>query len=459
MSIENQTLNKDLEAEMSVLGSILISPELYAEAARFIETGDFIHSFHKKLFYKMGELYAKTGTIDLIMLLENLSAIDETERREQKEYMMKLSDSVPIIQNLKYYCEYVKKRSIGRKALEILSEADFRGITGADIAETVQSAAEKLAELVRVQGGRTTRPAQEVLQDIYRDVFEETEDLSISTGFWTLDKMLDGIEPGDFVIIGAGTSVGKTAFMLQIIANMARKGKKILLYSLEMTDKQNMQRVISRLSGVEVGKLKRKDRTDTEEKEKIKEAILTAHNYIIEISDKGSLKIKDIRLDAIRHKDVDVIFIDHLGLMRGEKYNQNLTGERTEVLQGLRALALDLKKPIIGLAQFNRDAKPDVSKKGVVKYIEPQLHHFKDSSEYEQSGGTAILLWRMPGYDDVKSKNYHKIGVKVAKNRQGRTGKMYMEFEAATMNFKEVYDYNPPSEFEAADESLEEMGF
>jgi len=216
---------------------------------------------------------------------------------------------------------------------------------------------------------------------------------------------------------------------------------------------------VSRFAGVEVNKLKRKDRTNAEEKEKIMEALTAASKYIIEISDAGGLKVSDIRLDCTKNKDIDLIVIDHIGLMRGEKNSPNLTAEMTEILRDTRALALNTKIPILALAQFNRESKPEVSKKGKVTYTEPHLHHFKDSSEYEQSAGTAILMWRMPGYDDPKSPNYQMVGIKVAKNRQGETGKMHMKFDAKTMTFKEVYDYNPPTGFYAAEENLEEMGF
>jgi len=453
-------ISRQSEAELSVLGAVLICPELYPEAAEILTPDDFDYILHKTLFEKMGKLYGETGKVDLIALLENLPAANDDDRRQNKEYLMRLSDSVPVVSNLSDYCDYVKKRSIGRKAVNIIKNSDLRGLTGADIAETVQSVAEQLSELVRDKGRAKMKNIKDVLHEIYRNVYEETEDISIGTGFWRLDKLLDGIYPGDLITIGAGTSVGKTAFALQIIANMAKKGKKITLYSQEMTEKQNVQRIVSRLSGVEVKKLKRADRTSETEKQKVSEACEIAYKYLVNISSEGGLRVSDIRLDCVKNKDIDIIFIDHVGLMRGEKgVKQGRTEELSQIMKDIRALALQINKPIILLAQFNRDIKPEVSKKGVIKYIEPQLHHFKDSSEVEQSSGTIVLLWRMPGYDDEKSPNYRMIGVKVEKNRQGETGKMYMKFDAPIMNFTEVYDYNPPAGFVAADENLEEMGF
>ena len=176
------------EAESAVLGVILLDPGSYAEAAKTIKADDFTLSFHQEVFGKIGELYAKNGTYDTVMLLESIIAANTDERINAKEYIMRLIDSVPVLGNLSYYCEFVKKRSIGRKAMEILRNADFKGTSGADIAETVQGAAEKLADLVRDKGRARMQPVKDVLHEIYLDVFEDAEDTSISTGFWCSKK-------------------------------------------------------------------------------------------------------------------------------------------------------------------------------------------------------------------------------------------------------------------------------
>ena len=456
MSSTEYIHSKQHEAETAVLGAVLIEPPLYAEAAGIVAADDFTLPFHKAIFGKMGELFGKAETFDMVMLLENLIRANDDERINAKEYIMRLVDSVPIIGNLKYYCGYVKERAIGRKAMDIIRNADFGGLTDADISETVQGTAEKLSELVRDKSRGKIQAIMDVLLEIQQDVFAESENTSISTGFWTLDKLLDGIEPGDLVTVGAGTGVGKTAFMLQIISNMAKSGKKIMLYSQEMTAKQNIQRIVSRISGVELKKLKRHDRTSEDEKEKVLKAFEIIHKYMVSISAEGGLRVSDISLDCVKNKDIDVIFVDHVGLMRGEGTHQKRDDELTQIMTGLRALALRLKKPIIALAQLNREAKPEILKKGsAVREIEPQLHHFKGSSEIEQSSGTVIFLWRMADYDKTGM-----IGVKVAKNRQGENGRLYMRFDAPTMNFREVLDYNPPPGFTAAGENdLEEMLF
>jgi replicative DNA helicase len=446
--------SKQDEAEKAVLGAILIDPESYHEAAGMITPDDFGYIFHKIIFGKFGEVIREKGTFDLVLLMKAIPDGEHIDENGKKEYLMRLADDVPVLGNLKHYCDLVKQRSVGRKAIEILRNADFRGITGANISETVQDAANKLSDLVRDKGRAKIQGIRDVLQDIYRDIFEETEDSGIGTGFWMLDKLLDGIYPGDLITIGAETSVGKTAFALQILTNMARKGKKVMIYSQEMTAKQNIQRIISRISGVEVKQLRRKDRTTEEEKKKILEAFDTTHKYFINISADGGLRVSDIALDCVKNNDLDIICIDHIGLMRGEKgANHNRSDELSKIMTGLRALALQINKPIIALAQLNREIKPDISRKGIIRNSEPQLHHFKGSSEIEQSSSSVIFLWRLPEYEEKGM-----IGVKIAKNRQGENGKLYMKFDAPRMDFREVMDYNPPTGFTAAGSNeLEEM--
>ena len=444
------------EAETAVLGALITEPALYAEAAGIIEADDFTLPFHKIIFAKIGELYGKAETIDTVILLENLIAANDDERIEAKEYIMRLVDSVPMIGNLKYYCEYVKDKAIGRRAMDILREADFKGISGESISDTVQEVAEKLAGLVRDKGSDRIQTIKDALLEIQQDVFVESEDLSIKTGFYMLDKILDGIEPGDLVAIGARTSVGKSAFALQMIASMAKSGKKVMLYSLEMTAKQNVQRILSRLSGVEMKNFRRYDRTNEPVKKQILEAFEIVHKYVINISAVGGLRVSDIALDCVKYPDTDVIVIDHVGLMRGERgAKQSRYEEITQIAIDLRSLALRVKKPIIMLSQLNREAKNEPSKRGKNTYTEPQLHHLRDSGELEQSAGTIIFLWRMPDYDQTGM-----LGASVAKNRQGGTGKINLKFDAATMTFREVLDYSPPSGYNAAEENdLEEILF
>ena len=445
------TNNNGTEAESALLGALLAMPELYPQAEQILAAEDFSVELHQTMYANIGKIYRESGKLDLILLLESLG---ETNKARHKEYLMRLADSVPVIANAMEYAKITKQYSIGRRAAGIIAEADLRGTSGpGGIPETVQETAEKLAELVRDKNGARSRPLEQILDEICADVFEDRADTSLKTGFGDLDAILDGIDPGNFIVIGAGTSVGKSALMLQIVANMAKAGKKILLYTLEMTDKENMRRIISHISGVELEKLKRSDRTNAAEKDKVLEALHIASKYIIEIQEAGGLKASDIRLDCVKNKGIDIIFIDHVGLMRGERPGENRARELSSILQDLRAISLTTKIPIVGLAQLNREAKDEATKNGKIKYTEPQLHHFKDSSEYEQSAMMILLMWRMPGYDDKESSGHCMLGLKVAKNRQGRRGKLHLRFDEANMTFRTVKGYEPPRENEKWDKT------
>jgi replicative DNA helicase len=305
----------------------------------------------------------------------------------------------------------------------ILRNIDFKGITGADISEEVQRAAEQLSALVQDKKQRRARKLSDVLLEINNDLFGGGPDLSLSTGIKTLDNLLDGIEPKDLVTIAAPTGVGKTTFALKIMANMAKQGKKIMLYSQEMSDKQNAVRMIAKEASINLYKLKKPGRLDDKEIETIAETLAKLAKLPIIIKDFGGIKVDDIRLDCVKYKDLDCIFVDHVGLMKSLKKSSRYE-EVTQIMIDLRALAMDICKPIIVLSQFNRDA---------MKKSEPDLQCFRDSGEIETSSSSAILLWRTPNYE-----NDHIIGVKVPKNRQGESGRFYMRFDAHVMDFVEV---------------------
>jgi len=303
----------------------------------------------------------------------------------------------------------------------------------------IQSTIESLAGLICDKQQRRPRNLNEILQDVYADIFGETEDLSLTTGISALDNLLDGIEPGDLITIAAGTGVGKTAFALQVMKHMAKKGKKIMLYSQEMSDKQNAIRMLARESGVDLYKLKKSGRLDEAEVKKVEEAFNGLHKMPIEIMDLSGITVEDIRLDCVSDKDLDCIFVDHVGLMRLPKgvRASSRNDEITKLMTELRALALQIRKPVIVLSQFNREA---------MKKPEPDLQCLRDGGEIEQSSSAVILLWRTPDYDTDGT-----IGVKVAKNRQGAPGKFYMKFDAPRMSFAEVTSYMPKSNWKLAD--------
>jgi replicative DNA helicase len=427
------------EAEQTVAGALIIKPDLYAVASGLIGSGDFVYNLNRTIYEEIGDIYAKTGICDALRLLERVCLREPTyERGEIRDYLARLTDSVPHIDNIAEYCGIIKNKSIARQARSIAHEAYEAGFYKDDgTKEAIQSAAEKLAELARDPNRRRARKLGDILHDVKADIFGNSPDLSVDTGFGTLDKMLDGIYPGDLVVIGAGTSVGKTAFALQIIKYMSGKcGKNIMLYSQEMTDRQNALRMLARESGIDMYRLKKSGRMYEGDFDKFAEAFDELVKLPVEILDNGGVSVEDIRLDCVSKKYIDVIFVDHVGLMRnsrGARTARSRNDELTQIMIDLRALALDIQKPIILLSQFNRE--------GYKNKAEPDLGSFRDSGEVEQSASSAVLLWKLPPRQDKPDDNF--IGAKVAKNRQGSTGTLYMEFDAPRMSFKEAVQYKP----------------
>ena len=421
-------LDRSVEAESSILGALLLQPELYARTAGIVTGADFYTAINGAIYGTIGELYTKSGACDLTLLVERLYAREPTrEKKEIQDYLVRLADSVPVLDNVTEYCRIVKNKAISREGKRIIQEAYEAGFYDDDGEPhgAIQALAENLANLIRDKNQRNSRTLREILIDVRADLFGNTPDLSIGTGIASLDRLMDGIEPQDLVVIGAATGVGKTAFALQLIKNMARKGKRVMLYSQEMSDKQNTIRLLARHAGIELYKLKKSGRLEGAEIEKATAAINELSELPIEIKDSGGVTVSDIRLNCVTKKDLDVIFVDHVGLMKLETGVRKSTrnDELAYIMTELRSLAMQIKKPIIALSQFNREGQNG----------EPELRSLRDCGEIEQSASTIVLLWRTADWESDGI-----IGVKVAKNRQGEGGKFHMRFNAPMMTFLEV---------------------
>ena len=427
MSIKLDDYKHAVEAEQSVLGAMLIDPQYIPTAMQILDKTDFHDTMNRIIFEKTAELWQEDKNVDLVILLDRLISANAGKEAELKKYMFELSEIVPYISNVEEYCGLVKKYAQGRRAADILRTAMLSGFQTGDIAEEIKTTSEKLAEVIRDTSKRKTRTLQEIICDIYDN--GEPNKGRIDTGFSGLDNILDGIYPSDLITIAAGTGIGKTAFALNIALNMAKKGKKIMIYTLEMSDIQNGQRMLSKESGVLMSKIKNFEGFTPKDAEDMSESAEMLSKLNIMFSDNSSLKVGDIKIDCMIESDIDVIIVDHIGLMRTERRYTNRTEEMTNIAMDLRALARNLNKPIIALCQLNREA---------ARQNEPEMHNLRDSGEIEQSSSGIIFLWKLPNYDEKGH-----IGVKVAKNRQGSSGKkIAMKFNPAFMSFMQLKDYN-----------------
>ena len=256
-------------------------------------------------------------------------------------------------------------------------------------------------------------------------------------GFPKLDDLLGGLEGGDMIVIGARPGVGKSAFVTQITTALARSGKRVGFYNLEMQEKQVYERFVVAESGIGLTRLRRAVRFLGDEEERFRRA-----NEVLEKEDRiiittGSKAMSEIRNES-RHMGYDVIIIDYLQLLRADKtYRGNRYAEVGAISRAIKALAMELNIPIIALSQLNRVSENREGK-------EPTMAELREAGDIEQDASVILLMWNM-------SKDSSRKGIKIEKQRQGRTGKIVLRFNGDLMRFEET-DETPRDDWQEDEE-------
>ena len=250
-----------------------------------------------------------------------------------------------------------------------------------------------------------------------------------------MDECLGGLEGGDVIVIGARPAVGKSAFVTQILTNMGIQGKRVLLYNLEMTNKQMYERLVSRQSGIMMNRIRQGKAFLGDEKERFQKANTELKRLDVWISS-GVKSVGEIRREC-QHMGADCIIIDYLQLIKTERHYANRVSEVGDISKAIKSLAMELNRPIIVLSQLNRASEGRQTK-------EPTMSELRESGDIEQDASVVMLLW------NLSEENERYKGVKVEKNRQGKTAKFQMEFVGEEMSFKEAegkdFNFKPVKE-------------
>ena len=270
--------------------------------------------------------------------------------------------------------------------------------------------------------------------------FKEREIKPLHIGFDKLDELLGGLEGGDMIVIGARPAVGKSALVTQITSNLAKQGKRIGFYNLEMQNKQVYERFVVSESGIGLTRLRRAIRFLGDEEQRFNDANKTlerAENIVI--TSAGSRTVGEIKAES-KHMDYDIIIIDYLQLLKADTtYRGNRAAEVGEISRAIKSLAMELNIPIIALSQLNRASEGRETK-------EPTMAELREAGNIEQDASVIMLMWNLDENDRTKK------GLKIDKNRQGECGKIVMKFNGDTMRFEETNENcNEVSNWKKAD--------
>jgi len=429
---EDTNLPYSLEAEQAVLGSILMEPSCINQAVIYVKSEYFYLPQHRSIFSIMQNIDAAGGKIDPLIVLEALKKEQIYDDAGGKNYLFQLSQVVPSTENIESYAKIVREKFYIRTLINTSREIMDDATNTSESADTLLDSAEQKIYNIR-QGKVTTGPS--LLSDIIvGEVYDKLKKLSsedadmykgFTTGFTDLDKVTTGLNKADLIIVGARPAMGKTSFALNIARNAAvMAGKKVLFFSLEMTKEQLAQRILSMEARVESFKMRTGEIHD-EEWKRLAAATSSLSSCKLYLDDTSLITVPEMKARIRRLKDVDLVVIDYLQLMRGTGRTESRVQEVSEITRSLKLMAKDLGIPVITLAQLSRSTEA----RG--KSHRPQLADLRESGSIEQDADIVLMLYRQEYYTDDKDDNNNeseeeasKVNIAqviVAKNRHGMT--------------------------------------
>lgn len=436
-----------LEAEESLLGSLLIDKDAIVKIADILLPQDFYKDAHKIIYEVIKELYNNQESIDVITLSNRLEEKKQLNAAGGRSYLAKLSNTVATSGSVVHYAGIIQRKATLRRLQQAASEiTNISFDEERDIDEILDETEKKVFGVSRKYLKNAFLPIDNLLTEAF-DRIDELNKYSgklrgLPTGFNDLDKLLAGLQKSDLVILAARPSVGKTALALDIARQAAIKGKEgVGIFSLEMSKEQLVDRMLCSQAGVSLWKMRTGNLSDKEEDNdfsQIGEAMGKLAEAPIYIDDSGTLSIMEIRAKARRlqmEKGLGLIVIDYLQLMEGRgKYGDNRVQEIAEISRGLKSIARELNIPILALAQLSRaveQSHPAI----------PKLSHLRDSGSIEQDADVVMFIYRKAadrGYnpEELPDEDKHRAELYIAKHRNGPTGKVDLFFDENTVSFK-----------------------
>ncbi|MBQ8183636.1 MAG: replicative DNA helicase [Clostridia bacterium] len=434
-TFDNINLPYSLETEQAVIGSVLINPECVSVVLSHIKPDYFYLPQHKSIMEAIVILDTLGSRIDALTILDKLSSDSTYDKENGKNYLFQLAQIVPSAANVENYCKIVKEKYFLRSLITISKETIDSAVDGGAEADKILDAAEQ--KIYDIRKGKTTGSLQRLSDVISAEVYpnlvkissENAEEFKgIPMGFSKIDEITSGLNRSDLILIGARPAMGKTSFALNIARNVSLTGKKVIFFSLEMSNEQLAARVLSTEARVESNKLRSGD-ISSEEWVRLAEATDRLTKCNLYFDDTASITVPEIKSKIKRAKDVDCIIIDYLGLMESAKKKENRVQEVTEITRSLKMLAKDLKIPVVVCAQLSRG--PEKNGKASNR---PMLSDLRDSGSIEQDADIVMMLYR-EGYYKNSAQNADEIDmtqadVDIAKNRHGPTDRVKLHWDA-----------------------------
>lgn len=425
-------LPQNTDAEASLLGAILIDADALIKIADQVNQNDFFDARHQHIYEAIVQLYDKRSPIDVLTLADQLKNNGYLDMVGGATYLTELTNYVPTAAHVEQYADIVAQKSLRRRLIKASQDIAQVGFDETqDLKGLIESAEQRLFEVSQ----QHVKQSIVSIETILAESFERLDDLhrnagairGVPTGYRDLDGMLAGLQRSDLFILAARPAMGKTAFVLNLARNVALFAKEpVLIFSLEMSKEQLVDRLLSMESGVNAGALRTGNLTDTDF-EKLGNAMGSLSEAKMYIDDTPGITVGDLRTKARREahrQPLGLIIVDYLQLMSGGARfsgSDNRVNEVSEISRGLKGVARELNVPLIALSQLSRSVEsrnPQI----------PQLSDLRESGSIEQDADVVTFLYREDYYNpETDRKNIMDVLIK--KHRHGPVGGVELFFD------------------------------
>lgn len=419
---------QNIDAEQSVLGAMLLERDAIFRVMEFLKSEDFYRESHRLIYQVILELAEAGSPVDLITVTDLLRDKGELEKIGGVTYVATLANLVPTAANAEYYAKIVEEKALTRALISVTTRISSRGYEGSDSAEELLDEAEKsILDLGQRRSSSTFVPVKDILVNTFEDIEHVYKNrgkiTGVPSGFIELDRMTNGFQKGDLIILAARPSMGKTAMAILMGQHCAIKHQvPVGIFSLEMSKEQLVQRMLCSEAMVDAHKVRTGNLAD-EDWGKLSEAASFLSKAPIYLDDTGAATVREMKSKVRRlkaEKGLGLIIIDYIQLMSGGKKIENRQQEIAEISRKLKGLAKELGVPVLALSQLSRAVESRTDK-------HPMMSDLRESGSIEQDADIVMFIYR----DEYYNQESEKKGIAeviIAKQRNGPVGTIELGF-------------------------------
>jgi len=444
---------QNIEAEQSVLGSLLLDREAIIKIAPFLQPEDFYREAHGQIYAAILDLHERREPADFVTLCDELERQGRLEAVGGPAYLTSLINSVPTAIHVEHYAHIVERTAILRRLIEAAGKiAGLAYGEAEDVDVVVDRAEQVLFDVSQRRVSRGLTPIKRVLTEYYDRIEylhqHQGEMVGLPTGFIDLDRLLGGMQRSDLIIVAGRPGMGKSSLGMSIAHNAALKHKAVVaFFSLEMSAEQLVQRLIAGETAIPSQRLRIGDIRDIEWDKFVKASGSLAETAIF-IDDTPSPSPMEIRTKCRRlaaEYGLDLIIIDYMQLMRSGVRSENRVQEVSYISRQLKALARELNVPVVAMSQLSRAVESRQDKR-------PILSDLRESGTIEQDADVVMFIYRDEMYDE-NTERKHIADIIVSKHRNGPTGQISLRFAAEQTKFVDLATYREDSGYQSGPET------